>query len=258
MRIEILILIICGYFVCMISAENNTPQIGQPNGTTVHNGTNMTPKPNGTTVHNGMNMTPKQNGTTVHNGTNMTPKQNGTTVHNGTNMTPKQNGTTVHNGTNKTHKHHSKNKTGLRCYACASTGGNNECEDYNTYKKAMEGKGNERIKKNCSEKYSVACFIETYEIHGATVSHIRGCSDDIHYSFFANLHQNKTSPYERFNDLKPDNETACVWDNLHLVCLTKCNNNFCNGPILEEVNASTVIKLSSILMFAAVLLYKIF
>jgi hypothetical protein len=117
-------------------------------------------------------MTPKQNGTTAHNGTNITPKQNGTTVLNGTNKKPKQNGTTVLNGTNTTPKHHSKNETGLRCYACAATGGNNKCDDYNTYKKAMDGKGNERIKKNCSEKYSVACFIERYELHGKILQNL--------------------------------------------------------------------------------------
>jgi hypothetical protein len=75
---------------------------------------------------------------------------------------------------NTTAKHEDKkNETGLRCYACASTGGNNECEDYNTYKIAMEGKGNERIKKNCSEKYSAACFIETYEGSGKILQDLK-------------------------------------------------------------------------------------
>lgn len=156
--------------------------------------------------------------------------------------------TTAQNDANETE--------GLRCYACASTGGNNKCEDFNTYKIAMDGKGNEKVKKTCTPPYNKTCIMETYEILGNTVSHIRGCSDNEHFSFSSSLQSNR-SAYKRLEDLQPNNETACVWDGQHLVCLTKCNTNFCNGPHLKEViNGATVIKLSSILMFVIVLANK--
>ncbi|XP_060590594.1 uncharacterized protein LOC132745661 [Ruditapes philippinarum] len=158
--------------------------------------------------------------------------------------------TFAQNGTNETE--------GLRCYYCASTGGNNKCEDFDTYKKAMEGKGNERVKKTCTPPYNKTCIMETYEILGNTVSHIRGCSDNEHFSFLSSLSYNR-SAYQRLEDLKINNETACVWDGQHLVCLTKCDTNFCNGPQLKEViNSATVINLSSILMFVIVLASNIF
>ncbi|XP_045163642.2 uncharacterized protein LOC123527964 [Mercenaria mercenaria] len=150
-----------------------------------------------------------------------------------------------------------QNQTGgLRCYACASTGGNNYCEDFNTYKQAMDGKNYEEVKKDCVFPYNVTCMIERYELLGNTVSHIRDCSDGIHFSFSGN--KTNKSTYTRLASLKSNNETACVWDGLDLVCLTKCDTNFCNGPVLEEVSDAAVIKLSSVLMLLALIANTIF
>ncbi|XP_045161260.2 uncharacterized protein LOC123526253 isoform X2 [Mercenaria mercenaria] len=147
---------------------------------------------------------------------------------------------------------------GLRCYSCASTGGNNYCEDYNTYKQAMDGKGYEKVKKDCTPPYNVTCMIESFEVLGNTVSHIRGCSDGIHFSFSSNLQANR-SAYERLEKLTTNNETACVWDGQNQVCLTKCDTNFCNGPQLEEViNNATVTKVSSLLMLLVIFASTIF
>ncbi|KAH3849659.1 uncharacterized protein LOC127874309 [Dreissena polymorpha] len=144
----------------------------------------------------------------------------------------------------------------LRCYSCFATGGKNRCEDYNTYKTAMSGKGDPEMKKNCTDPFDKICIIETFAVLGATVSHIRDCSNDANFSFSSNL-QNIRGAYYRLYNLDPTkNETACEWDGQHLVCLTKCVSDFCNGPILAEVNkacaaqAITMITLMSFICFA--------
>lgn len=83
---------------------------------------------------------------------------------------------------------------------------------------------------------------------GNTISHIRDCSDGIHFSF---IKDKKTGTYKRLTDLIPNNETACVWDGLHQVCLSQCNTDFCNGPQLEEQNSALWIQSSKpvILLF---------
>ncbi|KAH3849567.1 uncharacterized protein LOC127874276 [Dreissena polymorpha] len=137
---------------------------------------------------------------------------------------------------------------GLRCYSCFATGGHNECEDYNTFKKAMSGKGNPGVKKNCTEPFDNVCIIETFAILGATVSHIRDCSDGLKFSFTSSL-QNNRSAYDRLYRLQPNNETACVWDGQNQVCLTKCNTDFCNGPVLDEVNGAFVAPAMTLVAF---------
>ncbi|XP_052760377.1 uncharacterized protein LOC128203133 [Mya arenaria] len=126
--------------------------------------------------------------------------------------------------------------TNLQCYSCFATGGNNKCEQFKTYKEAMDdNKSFAHYLKNCIPPYNQSCIIETFSIQGQTVSHIRDCSDGEFYSFSQAL-QNNRSAYTRLYDLEANNETGCVWDGQYQVCLTKCVGNFCNGPVLERKN----------------------
>lgn len=139
--------------------------------------------------------------------------------------------------------------SGLRCYFCAATGGGNICEDFNTYKVAMDGTGNAYVKKDCTYPYNETCFIESFAVNGFTTSHIRDCGDGRHFSFSSNLQANR-SAYRRLENLAKINETACVWDGQHLVCLTLCTTNFCNGPQLHEVSGAVLFRLSTCLLIS--------
>ncbi|WAR14360.1 hypothetical protein MAR_004465 [Mya arenaria] len=129
--------------------------------------------------------------------------------------------------------------TNLQCYSCFGTGGNNECEQFKTYKEAMDdNKSYSHYLKNCTPPYNQSCIIETFSVLGQTVSHIRDCSDGRFFSFNQTL-QNQRNAYTRLHELDNSNETACVWDGQHLVCLSKCDGDFCNGPVLErKINAA--------------------
>ncbi|WAR15319.1 hypothetical protein MAR_005424 [Mya arenaria] len=143
---------------------------------------------------------------------------------------------------------------GLMCYFCGATGGHSICEDPYTYIRAKRGKGDPTTLKNCTYPYDEICVVERFSSLGSTVSEIRDCSDGRHFSYTSNLQYNR-SAYERLEKLMPNNETACVWDGLHQVCLTKCDTDFCNGPQYEVdggmlLGASlSVMILSSFLQF---------
>ncbi|XP_052819499.1 uncharacterized protein LOC128245401 [Mya arenaria] len=127
-----------------------------------------------------------------------------------------------------------ENATNLQCYACFATGGDNECEQFKTYKKAMDGiKSYSHYLKNCTPPYNQSCIIETFSANGLTVSHIRDCSNGEFFSF--NSAEEKKKPaYTRLYDLTNNNETACVWDGEKQVCLSKCDSDFCNGPVFDS------------------------
>ncbi|KAL4221036.1 hypothetical protein ACF0H5_019298 [Mactra antiquata] len=129
--------------------------------------------------------------------------------------------------------------TGLKCYFCADTGVDNRCEDFDTYKIAMDNEGNHDVKKVCEYPFNVSCAIENYQtVGGSTAAHIRDCSDG---SSFAFQHFKNNETYNKLIEAtaSKNNITSCVWDGNNLVCLSQCATNYCNGPILDEVTDSS-------------------
>ncbi|XP_052821385.1 uncharacterized protein LOC128246894 isoform X2 [Mya arenaria] len=134
---------------------------------------------------------------------------------------------------------------GLMCYFCGDTGDHNNCENPSTYILARQGKGKPTTQKNCTSPYGEMCVIEIFSSVGSIVSEIRDCSDGYHFSYTLTEAFNR-SAYERLEKLVPNNETACVWDGLHQVCLTKCDTDYCNGPqydggMLLSISLSVVV-----------------
>lgn len=88
---------------------------------------------------------------------------------------------------------------------------------------------------NCRNAIAVIKYIlKSFVLFaGNTVSHIRDCSDNNWFSFNSSI-SNDRGAYDRLFQLTLNNETACVWDGQHLVCLSKCDTDFCNGPVLKE------------------------
>ena len=60
--------------------------------------------------------------------------------------------------------------TSLRCYACAYTGRDNECQHHETYVDAVSGKRPELVK-NCTPPYDKVCYIETFSGNGEYIGY---------------------------------------------------------------------------------------
>ncbi|KAL4221035.1 hypothetical protein ACF0H5_019297 [Mactra antiquata] len=131
--------------------------------------------------------------------------------------------------------------TGLKCYFCADTGVDNRCEDFDTYKIAMDNEGNHDIKKVCEYPFNVSCAIETYQtVSGGTAAHIRDCSDGSSFAF-TSFDLSVKGAYDKLINAteSKNNITSCVWDGNNLICLSQCATNYCNGPRLKEVTDSS-------------------
>ncbi|KAH3849660.1 hypothetical protein DPMN_092063 [Dreissena polymorpha] len=114
---------------------------------------------------------------------------------------------------------------------------------------AVQGKGDPHVIKNCTAPYDQVCMIETFSTLGNTVSHIRDCSNGKQFSYTANI-VNDRGAYARLYALQHNNETACVWDGNNMACLTKCDEDLCNGPQINGCISHSQISFPLIFMYA--------
>ncbi|KAL4226952.1 hypothetical protein ACF0H5_014929 [Mactra antiquata] len=146
--------------------------------------------------------------------------------------------------------------TGLKCYFCVDTGVNNGCEDFDTYKIAMDNKGNHDIKKVCEYPYNVSCAIENYQtVSGGAAAHIRDCSDGVSFAF-TTFDLSVKGAYDKLTDATAsrNNIKSCVWDGNNLICLSQCDSNYCNGAMLKEVTDNSYQLIPGYYMFVLLII----
>ena len=78
-----------------------------------------------------------------------------------------------------------------------------------------------------------------FNFAGVAVSEIRDCGDGGTFSFTGSTEDQKNR-YALLKNLSTNNRTKCIFDGLHMVCLSKCVTDFCNGP--QVVNFATNLK----------------
>ncbi|XP_041378457.1 uncharacterized protein LOC121390657 isoform X2 [Gigantopelta aegis] len=133
----------------------------------------------------------------------------------------------------------------LWCYQCASVKEGQDCQsDYKGMNKSaltMEGK----YAKDCSKQFvgqddsTYKCVIETHMKEGGYfLSFRRDCSDGVHFSY--NL-LTSTPNISHLQNLLPNNQSACAIYGDLVVCLTLCDDDFCNGPRPNQTSNDTCV-----------------
>ncbi|XP_063409136.1 uncharacterized protein LOC134692607 [Mytilus trossulus] len=134
----------------------------------------------------------------------------------------------------------------LTCYACSLSNQNDKscAEDKHMLidsKLHMKG-----FVKNCSENESY-CMIEKITTKYSFASYIRDCSNGHSFSY---------SQIDRLQGIAPNNSSRCAYYNEHLVCVTLCLGNFCNGP--QEVSSAPLTCVGNqLLYFILAFLYSV-
>ena len=67
---------------------------------------------------------------------------------------------------------------------------------------------------------------------GVYASEIRDCGDGVTFSFTGST-EDQNNRYALLKNLSTNNSTKCIFDGLHMVCLSKCVTDFCNGPVVN-------------------------
>ncbi|XP_067659122.1 uncharacterized protein [Haliotis asinina] len=112
--------------------------------------------------------------------------------------------------------------TGLNCYSCSGSDQNSSClHDVNGMMTSRVNYGGV-FSKDCDlEINQTMCVIETSSSSGELKTIIRGCSNGYIFSF---------TDVKLFKGLSPTNQTTCAVYMGIVVCMTLCDQSYCNGP----------------------------
>ncbi|XP_046335675.2 uncharacterized protein LOC124117730 [Haliotis rufescens] len=136
--------------------------------------------------------------------------------------------------------------TGLSCYSCSGSGPNTSCE--HDVKAMMTSRVNYGgvYSKDCDlEINQTMCVLETTTTDGELKTIIRGCSNGYIFSY---------TDIKLFSGLSPTNQTTCAVNMGLIVCLTLCQQSYCNGPQHFEPSTTADITTTHIVLRIVVII----
>ncbi|ESO99498.1 hypothetical protein LOTGIDRAFT_158590 [Lottia gigantea] len=123
----------------------------------------------------------------------------------------------------------------IRCFYCHDTGKNRNCWDEQYLKSAAVHNDTSYIR-HCDANHEY-CLIEQFIQNGKVSSLIRDCNNKKDFS----VEENQKG---RLKNVNTKNETVCTFTGGYLVCISLCDQDYCNGPTGSNPNSAALYSLS--------------